>query len=691
MAAGPAHAQGITHLDHDRPRQERVKCVVVGDSAVGKTRLICARARNAKFTLKELCLTHIPTVFAIDQYHQHQEVLENSWEIVDDVSVTLRLWDTFGTHDKDRKFAFGRSDVIALCFSICSPQSLRNVVDKWWPEIRHFCKTTPIVLIGCRNDMRHLWKDPAYIKLIPDERKRVKESDIILPERGRAVAAQIGAVAYYETSVFSGFGVRSVFTNAIRAALLHRRQTRFWASHLKSVRGAEWQSPYLIPPPPTPEHHSSSSTFAEDLSSLASPDAPFPDVEFICLDGTVRAHAILLAAASLDLHRILSTDGSTAEDGHACFTKITATTTERNSRLHLLTLRTEFLTRTLLQLVHFLYTGILDMAADTVQPLQRLSENLGVKFLTKIIASRLSGDGDDAQSEEGNLAISKQFLSERNRRLAVLAQDSHTPYSDVSFQAADGVLVPSFRGLVTKRSSFMSAMFCGSFEEQAKPVIQIPDIDPAILRYCLFFLYMDQCPKTNDVVEAVEILAVADRFCLPRLMDLVQDYIVAKFLTLSTEDVDQSRSECIISMRALELLEIAEAFNAGYLYSWCCNFITTHYVFISRLYMPQLRALTPLHQAMLSKQRWPPVWYVNEYDLYEQSLERRRHEMLQMLRKRRSRFALVLHPGGGRDDCVGEGMVVRNPPVPIGLRRSRSSNAPVSRAAQRWRLLLCSR
>jgi len=28
---------------------------------------------------------------------------------VDNVSVSLRLWDTFGDHNKDRRFAFGRS------------------------------------------------------------------------------------------------------------------------------------------------------------------------------------------------------------------------------------------------------------------------------------------------------------------------------------------------------------------------------------------------------------------------------------------------------------------------------------------------------------------------------------------------------------------------------------------------------
>lgn len=40
--------------------------------------------------------------------HCQLQVLERSWEVVDGVNVSLRLWDTFGDHDKDRRFAYGR-------------------------------------------------------------------------------------------------------------------------------------------------------------------------------------------------------------------------------------------------------------------------------------------------------------------------------------------------------------------------------------------------------------------------------------------------------------------------------------------------------------------------------------------------------------------------------------------------------
>jgi Rho-related BTB domain-containing protein 1/2 len=51
-----------------------VKCVVVGDTGVGKTRLICARSCQRQYSLSELIQTHVPTVWAIDHYRTSLEV-----------------------------------------------------------------------------------------------------------------------------------------------------------------------------------------------------------------------------------------------------------------------------------------------------------------------------------------------------------------------------------------------------------------------------------------------------------------------------------------------------------------------------------------------------------------------------------------------------------------------------------------
>lgn len=42
------------------------------------------------------------------EYVSVLQVLERSRDVVDEVSVSLRLWDTFGDHHKDRRFAYGR-------------------------------------------------------------------------------------------------------------------------------------------------------------------------------------------------------------------------------------------------------------------------------------------------------------------------------------------------------------------------------------------------------------------------------------------------------------------------------------------------------------------------------------------------------------------------------------------------------
>ena len=52
-----------------------VKCVIVGDTGVGKTRLICARACQRMYSLPDLVQSHVPTVWAIDHYRRNAQVI----------------------------------------------------------------------------------------------------------------------------------------------------------------------------------------------------------------------------------------------------------------------------------------------------------------------------------------------------------------------------------------------------------------------------------------------------------------------------------------------------------------------------------------------------------------------------------------------------------------------------------------
>ncbi|KAI1904692.1 hypothetical protein AGOR_G00008320 [Albula goreensis] len=295
--------------DYERPNVETIKCVVVGDNAAGKTRLICARACNATLTQYQLLATHVPTVWAIDQYRVCQEVLERSRDVVDEVSVSLRLWDTFGDHHKDRRFAYGRSDVVVLCFSLANPNSLRHVRTMWFPEIKHFCPRTPIILVGCQLDLRYADLDAVNRARRPLA-KPIKPTDILHPERGHEVAKELG-IPYYETSIVAQFGVKDVFDNAIRAALISRRHLQFWKSHLKKVQRPLLQAPFLPPRPPRPvvgipdppavDGEGPDSLFCQPLCA---------DVLFLLQGGAARvfAHKVYLATSCSKFYDLFTLD-----------------------------------------------------------------------------------------------------------------------------------------------------------------------------------------------------------------------------------------------------------------------------------------------------------------------------------------------------------------------------------------------
>lgn len=302
-------------MDYERPNVETIKCVVVGDNAVGKTRLICARACNATLTQYQLLATHVPTVWAIDQYRVCQEVLERSRDVVDDVSVSLRLWDTFGDHHKDRRFAYGRSDVVVLCFSIANPNSLHHVKTMWYPEIKHFCPRAPVILVGCQLDLRYADLDAVNRARRPLARP-IKPNEILPPEKGREVAKELG-IPYYETSVVAQFGIKDVFDNAIRAALISRRHLQFWKSHLRNVQRPLLQAPFLPPKPPpplivVPDPPSSS----EECPAHLLEDPLCADV-ILVLQERVRifAHKIYLSTSSSKFYDLFLMDLSEGELG----------------------------------------------------------------------------------------------------------------------------------------------------------------------------------------------------------------------------------------------------------------------------------------------------------------------------------------------------------------------------------------
>lgn len=162
--------------------------------------------------------------------------------------IEVALWDTAGQEEYDRlrPLSYPESDVILIVFSVDFPTSLANVLDKvrfppsspcrvrtktqltittflhlyslvsttqWYPEVSHFCPTTPMLLIGTKTDLR---ADDTTLRMLSAQGQLP-----VTAEQGMAVAKDIGAM-YKECSAKTGRGVKEVFDAALRESLKGR-------------------------------------------------------------------------------------------------------------------------------------------------------------------------------------------------------------------------------------------------------------------------------------------------------------------------------------------------------------------------------------------------------------------------------------------------------------------------------------
>ena len=210
--------QHLQQQQNKSSQQEKIKCVFLGDGAVGKTSLIISYTTNGYPS------EYVPT--AIDTY----DVVVH----VDGEPVTFEMCDTPGQDDFDtlRPLVYAHTDVFLLCFSVVQPSSFQNVREKWIQELKKSQKNNklpPVILVGTQSDLRE--DAQTLVQLNRAREQPVSEAE------ARKLAASIGCQCYVESSSLTQKNLKEVFDEAIMAGLRERKRRERKSAKRKAQKG----------------------------------------------------------------------------------------------------------------------------------------------------------------------------------------------------------------------------------------------------------------------------------------------------------------------------------------------------------------------------------------------------------------------------------------------------------------------
>jgi Rho family protein len=197
------------------------KLVLLGDGASGKTSLLNVFTRG-----------YFPTVYEPTVFENYVHDI-----FVDNVHIELSLWDTAGQEEFDRlrSLSYDDTDLIMLCYSVDSKDSLENVESKWVGEIADNCPGVKLVLVALKCDLREQGDEEGGAatgaSANPDAAAdssgagQPEKRPLINYDQGLEVARRIGAMRYLECSAMKNRGVNEAFTEAARVALSVRNDS----------------------------------------------------------------------------------------------------------------------------------------------------------------------------------------------------------------------------------------------------------------------------------------------------------------------------------------------------------------------------------------------------------------------------------------------------------------------------------
>ncbi|KAM9456639.1 rho-related GTP-binding protein RhoF [Clarias gariepinus] len=183
---------------------QQLKIVIVGDGGCGKTSLLMVYAKG-----------DFPETYAPSVFEKYMKIVNHGGK-----EIQLNLYDTAGQDDYDRlrPLSYQDANLILVCYDVTNPTSYENVLIKWYPEVNHFCRDVPVILIGCKTDLR----------MDKEKMRKLRSLDLepITYIQGEETQRRMNATLYLECSAKHRENVEDVFKEATKLALDYSRKAR---------------------------------------------------------------------------------------------------------------------------------------------------------------------------------------------------------------------------------------------------------------------------------------------------------------------------------------------------------------------------------------------------------------------------------------------------------------------------------
>ncbi|KAK3750819.1 hypothetical protein QZH41_008188 [Actinostola sp. cb2023] len=180
--------------------RKKIKVIFIGDSECGKTALLSVFVKDV-----------FPEEYEATVFNSLSSEVEIEGE-----AIELSFWDTSGKSqaefDHVRPLSYKDTDVVVICFDISRPETLENVNSKWAKEVKELCHDKPLLLVGCKSDLR---SDISVITELAKSR-RIPTSY----QQGCAMSKLINSAIYLECSAKAKDRfIQDIFEVCVLAAL----------------------------------------------------------------------------------------------------------------------------------------------------------------------------------------------------------------------------------------------------------------------------------------------------------------------------------------------------------------------------------------------------------------------------------------------------------------------------------------